>query len=104
MVEQETSQKTAHLGEYVTATPYACVIRMRYVFAIRLSEAERRQVAGGAVRSGKSVSAFVREAALQASASVTRKVAEPEERDELPNIVVEPVRHMVDGEWVDSYR
>jgi len=74
---------------------------MRDVLAIRLSEAERRQVAEGAARFGKSVSAFVREAALQASAGITRKVTEQVERDELPIVVVEPVRHMVDGEWVE---
>jgi uncharacterized protein (DUF1778 family) len=74
---------------------------MRDVLAIRLSEAERRQVAEGAARFGKSLSAFVRDAALQASADISRKVTERAERDEFPIAVAKPVRHMVDGEWVE---
>jgi hypothetical protein len=54
-------------------------------------------VADAAGRVGKSVSAFVREAALSASARVTGKLSEPESGDGLPIRVLEPVRrrHMV---------
>jgi hypothetical protein len=83
---------------------------MRDVLAIRLSEAERRQVAEAAERFGQTLSGFVREAALQASARVTVKVSEAVEDDgqasvygERGLVAVEPVRHMVDGEWTGRY-
>jgi uncharacterized protein (DUF1778 family) len=58
---------------------------MRDVLAIRLSDAERAQVAGAAARLELTLSGFVRQAALQASAVVARKVSvqapePPEER------------------------
>jgi Protein of unknown function (DUF1778) len=82
---------------------------MREVLAIRLSPAERRQVAAAAERVGKSLSGFVREAALAASARVTGKVGEHVE-DESASVYdsrgligLEPVKHMVDGEWSGRY-
>jgi uncharacterized protein (DUF1778 family) len=89
---------------------------MRDVLAIRLSEAERHQVAGAAERFGKTVSAFVREAALQASALAVERATVREQKanpnaqrvadcaDDENLVALEPVRHMVDGEWVESYR
>jgi hypothetical protein len=72
------------------------------VAATRLSEPECAQVAAAAARLGESVSAFTREALLAASARVTGRVSE-QERDELPITALEPVRHMVDGEWTGRY-
>jgi hypothetical protein len=77
--------------------------------AIRLSEQERRQVADAATRLGNSLSGFVREAAPQASAWVTGKVGELEDDEpasvytERGLVALEPVRHMVDGEWTGRY-
>jgi hypothetical protein len=76
---------------------------MRDTVGVRFSEAERRQVGAAAERVGKAVSSFVREAALAASARVTGKVSEREDRDELPIVAVEPVWHMVDGGWTGRY-
>jgi Protein of unknown function (DUF1778) len=91
---------------------YAGVIRMRDVLAIRLSDQERRQVAEAAERDGKSLSGFVREAALAASARVTEKVSEADRRDDdgpasvyadRGLVGLERPRHMVDGEWTGRY-
>jgi hypothetical protein len=73
------------------------------VAATRLSERELAQVAAAAGRLGEGVTEFVREAALAASARVPGKVSEREERDELRIVALEPVRHMVDGEWTGRY-
>lgn len=48
---------------------------MRGVVAIPLGDCERRQIAGAADRLGVSLSGFVRQAALQASAVVERKAS-----------------------------
>jgi uncharacterized protein (DUF1778 family) len=67
---------------------------MRDVLAIRLSDAERAQVAGAAARLELTVSGFVRQAALQASAVVGRKVSvqapEPLERESLGVVLLDP--------------
>jgi hypothetical protein len=85
---------------------------MRDVLAIRLSDQERRQVAEAAERFGKSLSGFVREAALAASARVTGKVGEAERPDDDGTasvyadrglVALERPRHMVDGEWTGRY-
>jgi Protein of unknown function (DUF1778) len=76
---------------------------MRDVLAIRLSQQERRQVAEAAERLGKSLSGFVREAALAASARVTGKDGEGDTGDNgLPFVALEPVGYWVDGELVDG--
>jgi uncharacterized protein (DUF1778 family) len=79
---------------------------MRAVVPIRLGDDERAQIAAAASRRKLTLSAFVREAALQASAVVEGKatihIPEPEP-ERLLGLVVsepEPARHMVDGEWV----
>jgi uncharacterized protein (DUF1778 family) len=57
----------------------------REVLAIRVSDQEREQIAGAAARLKLTLSGFVRQAALQASAVVGRKVSvqapEPPERE-----------------------
>jgi uncharacterized protein (DUF1778 family) len=79
---------------------------VRDVLAIRLSDAERRQIQLAAARLGLSLSGFIREASLQASAVVDGKVSvkapEPEpEREPLALAEPVPVRvHYVDGEPV----
>lgn len=86
---------------------------MRSVVAIRLSDAERGQIAGAASRLGLSLSGFVRQAALQASAVVERKAAVKAEMPAVSTksaalVVVgelEPERwHFVDGEPVRRLR
>jgi len=66
----------------------------REVLAIRLSDGEREQIAGAAARLGLALSSFVRQAALQASAVVGRKVSvqapEPAERESLGVVVLDP--------------
>jgi hypothetical protein len=66
----------------------------REVLAIRLSDQEREQIAGAAARLGLALSSFVRQAALQASAVVGRKVSvqgpEPPERESLGVVVLDP--------------
>jgi hypothetical protein len=88
---------------------YAAVYMRAKVAATRLSEREWAQVAAAAGRLGESVSEFMREAAL---ARVTGKVSEAERRDEdgpasmyadRGLVGLEPVRHMVDGEWTGRY-
>jgi uncharacterized protein (DUF1778 family) len=78
---------------------------MRSVVPIRLSDEEREQINTAAARLKLPLSSFIRQASLQASAVVEQKVspavarpAEFEEPREL--VVIEPARHMVDGEWV----
>jgi hypothetical protein len=79
---------------------------MRAVVPIRLGAGERSQIAAAAARRKVTLSAFVREAALQASAVVEGKAsvraAEPEpEREPLALAEPVPVRvHYVDGEPV----
>lgn len=69
-------------------------------------------MAEAAERFGKSLSGFVREAALQAAARVTGKVGEAGRRDggepasvygERGRVGLEPVKHYVDGEWTGRY-
>ena len=66
----------------------------REVLAIRLSDAEREQIAGAAARLKLTLSGFVRQAALQASAVVGRKVSvqapEPPERESLGVVLLDP--------------
>jgi len=59
----------------------------REVVTLRLAEGERAQVAAGAGCLKLTLSGFLRQSAFQASAIVEEKAA--------------PVRHMVDGEWVE---
>jgi hypothetical protein len=80
------------------------------VAATRLSEREWAQVADAAGRAGQAVSAFVREAALGASARVNGEASERVERDESASVYadrglvgLEPVKHYVDGEWTGRY-
>jgi hypothetical protein len=83
---------------------------VRAVVPVRLSDAERGQIAGAASRLELTLSGFIRQASLEASARVERKVAlvpaetgtreaaEPEPRQ---LVVVEPEAvHYVDGEPV----
>jgi hypothetical protein len=75
---------------------------VRSVVPIRLSDRERGQIAGAARRLQLTLSRFVRQAALEASARVERKVsvAAPPE-PELVVVESEPERvHYVDGEPV----
>lgn len=71
----------------------------------RFSDAERAQVEAAAARFGLNLSGFVRQAALQASArverkvSVTEKTSEPE-RSPFVLLDAEPAGHWVDGEPV----
>ena len=66
----------------------------REVLAIRLSDAEREQIAGAAGRLKLTLSGFVRQAALQSAAVVGRKVSvqapEPPERESLGVVLLEP--------------
>jgi uncharacterized protein (DUF1778 family) len=66
----------------------------REVLAIRVSDQERGQIAGAAARLGLTLSGFVRQAALQASAVVARKVSvqapESPERESQGVLVVDP--------------
>lgn len=82
---------------------------MRAVVPIRLSDVERGQIAAAASRLGLSLSGFVRQAALQASAVVERKAAvkaEPPAVEAEPSALVvvgnddEERVHYVDGEPV----
>ena len=83
---------------------------MRSVVPIRLSDAERGQIADAASRLELSLSGFIRQASLEASARVTRKVAvapvaegAPRAAEPKPRqlVVVEPEAvHFVDGEPV----
>jgi uncharacterized protein (DUF1778 family) len=66
---------------------------------------EREQIAGAAARVGVTLSGFIREAALQASARVVEKVSvrAPEPEPERGLVVLggeEPSGHWVDGELV----
>jgi uncharacterized protein (DUF1778 family) len=77
---------------------------VRDVFQLRLSDTEREQITRAAAQLELPPSSFVRQAALEVSARVTRKVAvrapEPKEHD-MGLVMVgepEPSRHMVDGE------
>jgi hypothetical protein len=90
----------------------------REVVPVRLSEAERAQIGNAARLQGLSFSGFLRQAALEVSARVTRKVEPVRNRAETrrptadtssrPSIFVtdesEPTPHWVDGERVDSLR
>jgi hypothetical protein len=76
------------------------------VIGARFSDAEREQVESAAARLGLNLSGFVRQAALAASARIEKKVAvegkPPPEPERSPFMLLdpEPVRHMVDGEYV----
>lgn len=79
----------------------------RSVVAVRLSDDERVQIAGAAGRLGVTVSGFIRQSALQASALVQGKatVRTPTPAAREPEAVVvfdaQPSRvHYVDGEAV----
>jgi hypothetical protein len=80
----------------------------RGVVPVRLSGAERAQIAGAAGRRKLTLSGFIRQAALQASAVVQGKVypvkAQVPERGALPLVVVgsEPRSHWVEGVPVDA--
>jgi hypothetical protein len=84
---------------------------MRSVVPIRLSDQERGQIASAATRLQLTLSGFIRQAALQASAVVERKAsvkaktpAEPERR-ELVIADVEPsIHHYVDGICMRCWR
>jgi uncharacterized protein (DUF1778 family) len=84
---------------------------MRSVVLIRLSDQERGQIASAATRLQLTLSGFIRQAALQASAVVERKAsvkaktpAEPERR-ELVIADLEPsIHHDVDGICMRSWR
>jgi hypothetical protein len=76
----------------------------REVVPIRLSDREREQIAGAAVRQTLTLSAFIREAALQASAIITRKATVKASEQEPPPphepIILDSERgrpHVVDG-------
>jgi uncharacterized protein (DUF1778 family) len=76
----------------------------RSVFPIRLADAEQTQISAAATSQGLTFSGFIRQAALEVSARITRKVsvkvADPP-APELSVIDAEPERvHMVDGEPV----
>jgi uncharacterized protein (DUF1778 family) len=82
---------------------------VREVVPIRLGADERRQIAGAAARLGVTVSGFVREAALEASARVVQKVVAvripelPDRKREAEVVFVDagPKReHWVDGERI----
>jgi uncharacterized protein (DUF1778 family) len=87
---------------------------VRAVVPIRLSDVERGQIAAAAARLGLSLSGFVRQAALQASAAVERKAAVKAEEPlavvvaESSGLVVvgelEERWHYVDGEPVRRLR
>jgi uncharacterized protein (DUF1778 family) len=65
----------------------------REVLAIRVSDQEREQIAGAAARLELTLSGFVRQAALQASAVVGRKVsaqAPPPERESRGVVLLDP--------------
>jgi uncharacterized protein (DUF1778 family) len=79
----------------------------REVVPIRLSPAERTQIASGAARLKLTLSGFIRQAALQASAVVERKASvkapeppEPSYREPVLLLEDEPEPHYVDGELV----
>jgi hypothetical protein len=86
----------------------------RSVVPVRLGDSERGQIGSAADRLGKTLSAFIREAALQASAVVERKAAvhsvlnkpapEPEEREPVGVVMIdpEPTTHVVDGLLIDA--
>lgn len=101
------------IGKRVSPSPSSATLRntpVREVTPIRLSVAERAQIAGAAARRKLTVSGFIRQAALQASAIVEGKasVRRPEEPrqasayDERGLVIVdpEPAGHWVDGELV----
>jgi hypothetical protein len=77
----------------------------REVVPIRLSDREREQIAGAAARQTLTLSAFIREAALQASAIITRKATVKEREPEPAPPPHEPIildsergrPHVVDG-------
>jgi hypothetical protein len=81
---------------------------VRSVTPIRLSDAEREQIQAAAARRKLTVSGFIRQAALQASAIVEGKAtAKAPEREEpgsgyggLVVLETEPTGHWVDGELV----
>jgi hypothetical protein len=87
---------------------------MRDVTPVRLSVGERRQIAAAAARLKLPFSSFLRQAALQASAVVERKVAVKAEHEngfhapEQPRdlVVVEPRsdHHFVDGICMRCWR
>jgi hypothetical protein len=85
----------------------------RAVVPVRLSDAEREQIASAAMREGMTFSAFLRAASLEASARVTRKVSPAREpvrpKSEPVSVPViedaEPDReHWCDGEPLHLYR
>jgi uncharacterized protein (DUF1778 family) len=67
---------------------------VREVLAIRISDAEREQIAGAAVKLRLTLSGFVRQAALQASAVVAKKVSvqapEPPEPERRGVVLLDP--------------
>jgi hypothetical protein len=86
----------------------------RDVVPVRLSDAERAQIESAARTQGLSFSGFVRQAALEVSARLTRKVEPVREKAEAreptpsrtPIVVMdepEPKPHCVDGERVDLF-
>ena len=83
---------------------------MREVTPIRLSAAEREQIHAAAARRKLTLSGFIRQAALEASAIVegtaTVKAPEREEPESgyggLVVLEAEPTGHWVDGELVYS--
>jgi len=81
---------------------------MRGVVPIRLGDQEREQIARAAGRLEKSVSGFIREAALLASAHVEGKAVAREKTEPVEKVAfVEPEPpdvHYVDGEIVRRTR
>jgi uncharacterized protein (DUF1778 family) len=82
----------------------------RAVVPVRLSDAEREQIARAAARLELSLSGFIRQAALQASAVVEERVSVTAPKREAPErelglVVLDdarPTGHYVDGELVGS--
>jgi uncharacterized protein (DUF1778 family) len=98
----ETREQRASLPRSIVGGSRSGRITVRSVVPVRLSDAERGQIAGAAKRLELTLSGFVRQAALEASARVERKVSVVTEQP-APLAVVEsepePV-HYVDGEPV----
>src|SRR4051812_36765912 len=80
----------------------------RQVVPVRLSGPERSQIASGAARLKLPLSSFVRQAALQASAIVERKVSvkpavpKPERRPAVAMLEDPEPAHFVDGDPVPA--
>lgn len=105
---KETGETAQLSGKLVALSPPSATLRntVRSVVPIRLSDTERAQITAAAGHLGLTLSGFLRQSALQASAIIEGKVkprrerpevAEPE-RDRAPFILGDTERpHIVDG-------